>query len=126
MKRILISGICGFAGSTVALRLRQMATGLEITGFDNFPRPGSELNRPGLKRHGKTVRQVDVRSTTDMEALPAVDRVVDAAANPRVSDMLRLAPDASRTEQLWDFKLATPAAAIRNEMAIRPGSIPIS
>jgi CDP-paratose 2-epimerase len=84
MKRILISGICGFVGSTIALRLRQMEAGMDIAGFDNFSRPGSELNRLVLKRHGIVVRHADVRSATDVEALPAADWVIDAAANPSV------------------------------------------
>lgn len=84
MKRILISGICGFAGSTIAMRLRQLDAGVEIIGFDNFIRAGSELNRLALKRHGIGVRHADARSVTDVEALPAVDWVIDAAANPSV------------------------------------------
>jgi CDP-paratose 2-epimerase len=50
MKRILISGICGFVGSTIALRLRQVGARVGIVGFDNFIRAGSELNRLVLKR----------------------------------------------------------------------------
>lgn len=84
MKRILISGICGFVGSTIALRLRQLEAGVEIVGFDNFIRAGSELNRLVLKRHGIGVRHADARSATDVEALPTVDWVIDAAANPSV------------------------------------------
>jgi nucleoside-diphosphate-sugar epimerase len=37
MKRILVSGICGFVGSTIALRLRQVGAGVEIVGFDDYP-----------------------------------------------------------------------------------------
>jgi nucleoside-diphosphate-sugar epimerase len=44
MKRMLINGICGLVGSTIALRLRQAEAGAEIVGFDNFIRAGSELN----------------------------------------------------------------------------------
>jgi CDP-paratose 2-epimerase len=84
MKKLLISGICGFVGSTIALRLRQVEAGVEIVGFDNFSRPGSEMNRLILKRHGIAVRQADARSATDVEALPAADWVIDAAANPSV------------------------------------------
>ena len=35
--RILISGICGFVGSTVAREL--LAAGHHVTGFDNYIRP---------------------------------------------------------------------------------------
>jgi CDP-paratose 2-epimerase len=84
MNRILISGICGFVGSTIALRLRELEAGVKIFGFDNFSRPGSELNRLVLKRHGIVVRHSDVRSATDVDDLPAVEWLIDAAANPSV------------------------------------------
>jgi CDP-paratose 2-epimerase len=84
MKRILISGICGFAGSTLARRLRELDAGAVIAGFDNFIRPGSELNRLALKRQGIRVQHADGRSATDVEALPDADWVIDAAANPSV------------------------------------------
>lgn len=82
--RILISGICGFVGSTLARGLRDSEPGLEISGFDNFIRPGSETNRLALRRLGVAVRHGDVRSAADMEALPPADVVLDAAANPSV------------------------------------------
>jgi CDP-paratose 2-epimerase len=66
------------------LRLRQAEAGVEIVGFDNLIRAGSELNRPVLKRHGIVVRHADARIATDFETLPAADFVIDAAANPSV------------------------------------------
>ena len=50
--RILISGICGFAGSSIARALAAQGQGHEISGLDNFMRPGSERNRADLKRLG--------------------------------------------------------------------------
>lgn len=82
--KVLISGICGFVGSTIAARLKESAPGAEIFGFDNFIRPGSELNRLELKRLGIRVQHGDVRSASDMTSLPAADWVLDAAANPSV------------------------------------------
>ena len=80
--KILISGICGFVGSTLALALK--AGGHEVFGFDNFIRPGSERNRVELKRRGIKVLHADVRSATDLDALESAEFVVDAAANPSV------------------------------------------
>jgi CDP-paratose 2-epimerase len=80
--KILISGICGFVGSTMAARLH--GDGCEVFGFDNFIRPGSELNRLALKQRGIKVTHADVRNAADMAALPAADWVIDAAANPSV------------------------------------------
>jgi len=82
--KILISGICGFAGSTIAARLKEQVSGVEVFGFDNFIRPGSELNRRALKSLGIRVQHGDVRSAADIGTLPAADWVIDAAANPSV------------------------------------------
>lgn len=82
--RILISGICGFVGSTLARALVDTDTKLEVFGFDNFIRPGSEANRADLKRRGIRTLHADLRSNSDLETLPKVDWVVDAAANPSV------------------------------------------
>ncbi len=78
--RILISGICGFVGSTVALRLRETSDKAEIFGVDNFSRPGSELNRLRLRNAEIEVRHADLRNASDMEVLPKADWVIDAAA----------------------------------------------
>jgi CDP-paratose 2-epimerase len=82
--RILISGICGFVGSTLARRLVEAGRGHQICGFDNFIRPGSETNRAELKRLGVKLFHGDLRAASDLETLPAVDWVIDAAANPSV------------------------------------------
>jgi CDP-paratose 2-epimerase len=80
--RILITGICGFVGSTLAREL--LKAGHQVTGFDNFIRPGSETNRAPLEKLGARVIEADLRDTRAMDALPATDFVVDAAANPSV------------------------------------------
>ena len=80
--RILISGICGFVGSTVARSL--LAAGHQVTGFDSYIRPGSETNCEPLERLGAKVITADLRDVRAMDALPAADFVVDAAANPSV------------------------------------------
>src|SRR5215217_5095545 len=82
--RILISGICGFVGSTLARTMLDANEGHEILGFDNFIRPGSETNRDELKHRGAKLFHGDLRLASDLEALPAVNWVIDAAANPSV------------------------------------------
>src|SRR5262245_17882564 len=81
--RVLITGLCGFVGSTVAAELGQ-APDLEIVGIDNLSRPGSEQNRQGWKRRGVRLFHGDIRNASDLEPPPAVDWVIDAAANPSV------------------------------------------
>ena len=82
--KLLITGICGFVGGTLARAIHEIAPAVEIFGIDNFIRPGSELNRLELKRRGIKVLHADLRSASDLDALPRADYVVDAAANPSV------------------------------------------
>ena len=82
--KLLITGICGFVGGTLARALHEADPSIEILGIDNFIRPGSELNRLELKRRGIKVQHADLRSASDLDALPRADYVIDAAANPSV------------------------------------------
>jgi CDP-paratose 2-epimerase len=82
--KILITGICGFVGTTLAERLLQTAEGLSICGIDNLMRPGSETNRSRLRGLGIVLAHGDIRAASDFESLPAADWVIDAAANPSV------------------------------------------
>jgi CDP-paratose 2-epimerase len=82
--RILITGICGFVGSTLAREFRRHYEDAEIFGFDSFIRPGSELNRQSLREAGVNVVHADMRSASDMDALPGADWIIDAAASPSV------------------------------------------
>ena len=43
--RILITGACGFVGSTLARTWRERTPAVSLVGVDNFIRPGSEINR---------------------------------------------------------------------------------
>lgn len=81
--KLLITGVCGFVGSTLARTLA--ASGRhQLFGCDNFIRPGSESNRAELKQAGVKLFHGDLRAASDLETLPAVDWVIDAAANPSV------------------------------------------
>jgi CDP-paratose 2-epimerase len=82
--RILISGICGFVGSSIARALLEHGADRQVFGFDNFVRPGSETNRSELKRLGARLFHADLRAASDLEELPDSDWVIDAAANPSV------------------------------------------
>jgi CDP-paratose 2-epimerase len=82
--KLLITGICGFVGSRLAIALRERLPDLEITGIDNLQRAGAEANRAELPARGIRVVHGDLRMRSDLEALPACDWVIDAAANPSV------------------------------------------
>lgn len=82
--KLLITGICGFAGKTLAQGLIESQPDLEIIGFDNFSRPGSEAHRVLLKKLGIRVFHADQRIQSDWSGIPRCDWVIDAAANPSV------------------------------------------
>jgi len=82
--RILITGVCGFVGSTLAECLHERAEGIRLVGVDNLMRPGAETNRRRLERLGVEFIHGDLRSASDIAAIPACDWVIDAAANPSV------------------------------------------
>lgn len=82
--KILITGICGFAGSELAFGLREHLEGVELIGLDNLSRPGSHEHRARLRAAGFIVRHGDVRNPSDLESLSGIDWVIDAAANPSV------------------------------------------
>ncbi len=82
--KVLITGICGFVGSTIAEGLANRSAGWQLFGIDNLSRAGSEFNLPRIKKHGVRFFPGDVRNASDLESLPKVDWVIDAAANPSV------------------------------------------
>ncbi len=82
--RILITGVCGFVGSSVALAIRARLPDATISGIDSLIRPGSETNLAPLRAAGVRVTHGDIRSASDFETLPPCDWIIDAAANPTV------------------------------------------
>ena len=83
--KILITGICGFVGSTLAKAIREQHPDWDITGIDNLSRAGAWLNKPVLENElGVQLFVGDIRSTTDVDLLPKCDWVLDCAANASV------------------------------------------
>jgi CDP-paratose 2-epimerase len=82
--KILITGICGFAGSSIAKMLLESHSNLQIIGLDNFSRKGSELNISDLTNLGVKLIRGDIRAQSDIDAMPKVDWAIDCAANPSV------------------------------------------
>ncbi|MFM8716495.1 MAG: NAD-dependent epimerase/dehydratase family protein, partial [Spartobacteria bacterium] len=82
--KILLTGICGFAGSVITRTLLEHRSGLQILGLDNLSRKGSETNLEPLRALGCDIRIGDVRDRTLLESLPPCDWIIDCAANPSV------------------------------------------
>jgi CDP-paratose 2-epimerase len=82
--RLLVTGACGFVGSTLIRTLLAAIPGLEVVGLDNFLRDGSRGNVEPLRRFGVEVVEGDIRSEDDLTAIGRVDWVLDCAAEPSV------------------------------------------
>jgi len=93
--RILVTGACGFAGSTIIGSLLRSVEGLEVIGLDNLSRPGSEGNVVTLQDSGVRFVRGDIRNWNDLDGLDDVNWIIDAAANPSVLAGLE-SPSASR------------------------------
>ncbi|QEF98811.1 CDP-paratose 2-epimerase [Stieleria maiorica] len=82
--KILITGICGFAGSQIARRIKAIRDDVQLIGLDNFIRAGSELNRRAAEQLCETFLHADIRRDDDWDSVPDVDWVIDCAALPSV------------------------------------------
>ncbi len=102
--RVLITGACGFAGCSVAEWLLARREGLTVYGLDNLQRAGSEYNRQRLRAMGAGYIHGDIRAASDFENLPAVDWVIDAAANASV---LAGVQGNGSSRQLFEHNLAS-------------------
>lgn len=80
----LVTGGCGFIGSTLALRLKRRFPRAKVIALDNFHRNGSRLNALRLRDGGIEIVEADVRDRDAMAAAGPCDLVIDAAAEPSV------------------------------------------
>ena len=71
-------------GGSLIQAIKQAGLDWSLTGLDNLTRPGSEGNRAELRRLSVKLVHGDLRSQSDVDALPDVDWIIDGAANPSV------------------------------------------
>ena len=83
MKKILITGGCGFIGSNLAVTLR--SEGYQITCFDNLSRRGSEILRKRIQMNGCQFIKGDIRNKEDLKKLKKrFDLMIECSAEPSV------------------------------------------
>ena len=121
--RLLITGACGFVGSSLAESLLDRREGLSIYGIDNLMRPGSETNRLRLQKLGVKFHHGDIRAASDLESVPTVDWVIDAAANPSV---LAGVTGGFSSRQLFEHNLASVINVLEYAKAHQAGLLLLS
>jgi CDP-paratose 2-epimerase len=84
MKTYLITGGCGFVGSSLALQLQKHYSDIKIICLDNLRRRGSELNISRLKKNGIEFVHGDIRNKEDLESVGKIDVILECSAEPSV------------------------------------------
>lgn len=82
--RILVTGAAGFVGSKIIEYLKFEKENLEIIGIDNLSRVGSVYNLDKLDHLGCKFIKGDISDLVTVNQLPAVDFIIDCAADPSV------------------------------------------
>jgi CDP-paratose 2-epimerase len=82
--RVMVTGGAGFVGANVACALAARWPDREVIALDNLKRRGAELNLPRLRAHGVRFVHGDVRTLEDLDAVGAVDTLIECAAEPSV------------------------------------------
>jgi CDP-paratose 2-epimerase len=121
--RVLITGICGFVGSTIAKTLVEQGYPCTIVGVDNLIRRGAESNWDRLQQLGIKVVHGDLRSQSDVDALPEFEWLIDAAANPSV---LAGADGKTSSRQLMEHNLLGTIHLLERCKALRAGFVLLS
>jgi CDP-paratose 2-epimerase len=93
MHSILITGGCGFVGSSLAISLKRKYPDYIVISMDNLKRKGSELNINRLRENNVQFIHGDIRSKEDFDGLPEVTSILDASAEPSVLAGINSAPD---------------------------------
>ena len=82
--KIIVTGGCGFLGSSLCLKLKQKYPKYSIVAFDNLKRRGSEINLIDLTSNNIEFIHGDIRNIEDLELIGEFDVLVDASAEPSV------------------------------------------
>jgi CDP-paratose 2-epimerase len=92
---ILITGGAGFAGSTVAIALKQHFPSTRVIALDNLHRRGSELNLPRLAQANVQFVHGDIRAREDLLMLlpDAPGLLVECSAEPSAQAGYRGSPE---------------------------------
>ncbi len=80
--KILITGGCGFVGSSIAIYLKEKQ--FKVTSLDNLSRKGSVINKLRLKKKKIKNYTIDIIKQSNLDKLPKFDIIIDCCAEVAV------------------------------------------
>ncbi len=92
-EKILITGGCGFVGSSLAISLKNTHPEWVIIAMDNLKRRGSELNLNRLREANVIFLHGDIRILEDFDQAGDPTCIIDCAAEPSVAAGISSSPD---------------------------------
>ncbi len=95
IKKILITGGCGFVGSNLGIFLKKK--GFKITSLDNLYRLGSKLNYKRLKKEKIENLKLDIKNFDKINRIEnKFDLIIDCCAEPSVENSRKSINEAKR------------------------------
>ena len=82
--KILVTGGCGFVGSSIALFLKKKNHTFKISTLDNLIRKGSSVNLKRLKKVGIKNYNIEIENYKKFAKLEKFDFIIDCCAEPSV------------------------------------------
>ena len=82
--KVLITGACGFVGSSIIKYALKEKLIWDITAIDNMARTGGEINKTYFRENNIPFFHCDIRNNSDLENLQKTDWIIDCSANASV------------------------------------------
>jgi len=92
--KVLITGGCGFIGSSLSLFLKE--NGFRVSSLDNLSRPGSILNLKRLKNKKIKNYKINQEKSKKINKLPKFDIIIDCCAEASVEVSKKSPQEAKR------------------------------
>jgi CDP-paratose 2-epimerase len=103
--KILVTGGCGFVGSSISIHLRKSNKKNTIYTLDNFSRKGSRINYLRLKKNNIKNYNLDIIDKKKVLNLPKFDLIIDCCAEAAVADSIKKPEKVFHTNLVGTFNI---------------------
>ena len=108
--KILITGGCGFIGSSLAIFLKEKIKTAQITSIDNLSRKGSTLNKNRITKKKISNIKKDISNFSNIKKLKKFDLVIHCAAEPAIEASRKKIEEVFNSNLLGTFNILKKCA----------------